>query len=390
MENNMKKIAIVGLSMDSNIGDPILCESTLFLCRQLSSNNSYKLLDLRGRTNKNLFWFFNLPLKLINFILFIFGKKTLHLNFANKRYLKNYISWNLKKTDLIVFAGGGIIETEHYCCNEYIKEYVAYATRHGIKIAFNSVGFNGSFNSSIKGYSQLREILNEKNVISITVRENLDEMNNRYLINKKATLVADTGVWSAECYGISKKNDADCIGIGVIRPHIFKEFNFNVSEENVISLYLEFIKILETKQKRWQLFTNGSKEDYAFGLKLLSYLNIYNTTSYLQRLPKTGKQFLSDLSSYRGIVCARMHASICSYSLGIPSVALLWNPKQTFFYQNIGYPLRCLNVKEQSGASLYAALDDAIQEGYNIEKQKEFKNSVKKTLMALLNGGIDE
>ena len=101
------------MSRDENIGDPILCESTVFLCEKIAPQNRYKLLDLRGRTDDRLFFIINLPLKLLNILIIRFTKKSLNLNFAKRIYLRRYISWYLKEIDMIIFAGGGIIETEH-------------------------------------------------------------------------------------------------------------------------------------------------------------------------------------------------------------------------------------------------------------------------------------
>jgi hypothetical protein len=79
-----------------------------------------------------------------------------------------------------------------------------------------------------------------------------------------------------------------------------------------------------------------------------------------------------------------MHASICSYSLGIPSVAIEWNPKQKFFYQNIGYPERCMRLN--SGVDyIYDMFLKSLKNGFESDYMISFKQTVIDYLKFVLN-----
>lgn len=377
----MKNIAIIGLLKDTNIGDAIICESVEYLCRTVAPQHNYKLIDLKGRTTET---------GITNFLLrasnFVFRK--LKTQAFSKLLFKRFVNQNLKNIDLIIFAGGGIIECEHYLCNFYLKLITEYAENHNIKIAYNAVGFNGDYNEKIQGYKDLKQVVNSKNVVSVTVRENLTEMNNQYLNHKTATLVSDPAVWSAESYNIKRKMDSDVVGINVIRPDIFKEFGYEVSENDIISFLNGIVEHLNNNNQKWQLFTNGVKLDYDFGVRFLSQLNLQPSEQNIKAIPLTGRQFLTDIAEYRGIICFRMHASICSYSLGIPSIALLWNPKQKFFYNNIEHGNRCVELDYNRIDDIFELFIQSMKDGFNEEKVNVFRNLSKNSLYNLLYSDI--
>ena len=374
----MKNIAIIGLIKDKNIGDAIICESVEYLCKTVAPQHNYKLVDLKGRCDK--YSIIDLLLKVFNLFF-----KRFKIRYFEKLRFKEFINEELKDIDLIIFAGGGIIECEYYSCDFYLEQITEYAEKHDIRVAYNAVGFNGDYNENIVGYKVLQKVLNSRNVVSVTVRENPAKMNNQFLQNRKATLVSDPAVWSSECYNIKKEEDSDVIGINLIRPEIFRNYGFfDVSEDDVINFLSKIIEILNKDNQKWQFFTNGYKLDYDFGIKLLQHLNITEDQQYIKQIPATGKQFMSDIAEYKGIICFRLHASICSFSLGIPSIALLWNPKQKYFYENIGCGERCLELEVDKTIDILSLFEKAIKEGYNGNVVNSFKNTSKDSLEKLL------
>lgn len=377
-------VAIVGLFNDTNIGDAIICESVKYICKQIAPHHEYIIFDLKGRKNGDM------SFRVVSFINRTINSVRRHIfkrkNLFNIGFLRfnNILKKELKNIDFVIIAGGGVIECEHYSCNFYLNQITKFAVKHNIKIVYNAVGFNGTFCENNSGYQTLKRILNSDNVINVSVRENLDEMNNKYLVNKTALLVADSAVWSADCYNQKKKDDSKLIGINLIRPNIFGEFGYNDSEDAIYSFYTSIIKKLENDDYHWQFFTNGSNADYCFGLKILTKMRITPTAQVIQNRPKDGKSFLSILSNYKGIICFRMHASICSYSLGIPSVAIEWNPKQKFFYQNIGYPERCMRLN--LGVDfIYDTFAKSLIEGFEENYMSSFKQTEIDYLNSVLN-----
>lgn len=325
-----RSCVMFSLKEDKNIGDAILGESALWLCRTLQPSYRFRLLDLKGRVNRNtLFFSVFFPLYVLKKFAFLLGNDTLGETISKQLFLL-YLEWYARTADFIIFAGGGIIETEHYNCAFFINLITEFAERKNIPLAYNAVGFNGTFNVSYSGYQMLKKCLHSPNVISVSVRENLDEMTEAYGVS--SSLVSDSAVWSADAYGVKKEDSCEpLIGVNVIRPGCFAEFGVHFSESQLLDFYIGLAHELESMGMKWQLFTNGAPKDEPFLKQLSQALNA--SDCQMARRPKNGTEFLRLLSRYRAVFCTRMHASICCYSLRIPTVALRWNPKQTFFYE---------------------------------------------------------
>lgn len=381
----MKTIAIIGLSKDKNIGDSIICQSLCYICKSLNTQNNYKILDLKGRCSHNdMFFRKHIFLYALNSLYHRISKK--HANTVLDRIVFNkYLNSKLKAIDLIIFAGGGILECYHYDCDFYIDLITKYAKKKSVPIIYNAVGTNGHFIVGDARYEQLKQNVNDSIVRQITVRENKEQIETYFLQRgKKTELVCDPAVWSADAYAIQANKDSKIIGIGVIRSEIFNEFGINMDEQRLLELYSGLIRILNEKKIKWQIFTNGSKSDYDFGVLILKNLKYDIDNEYIKPFPESGQQFLMDISSYKAIVCARMHASICSYSLKIPSVAICWNPKQIFFYQNIGYPERCMKVENLTPHILFLELEKSIKTDFEEYKYERYRQTIKDSLIPVI------
>lgn len=374
-------IAIFGLICDSNIGDRILNESTLYLCKKTDQKSDFQVFDLKGR-----------DIRMSPIVFFLKGirhferrilkkQKTTFIDFL---LFNLYLRRGVCNAEKIIFGGGGVIEWEHYSCDIYINRIISFAEKYNIPVYFSAVGFNGAFNENSARCLELQKAINSGCVKGVSVRENLKEAQEKWFYKKNVSLVCDPAVWSADAYSVQKK-ESETIGVGVIRPNIFKEFGFDVSENDVIQFYIRFLEILNRKNIKWQIFTNGAMPDYEFAIQILEKLNLICEEEFLYSIPKSGKEFLECLSNYKVILCARMHAAICSYSLGIPSVALYWNPKQKFFYKNIGYEKRCCDINEMSAEDIYDALKNAMEEGLKKTECSKFKNKISNSLEKFLS-----
>ena len=63
-----------------------------------------------------------------------------------------------------------------------------------------------------------------------------------------------------------------------------------------------------------------------------------------------------------------MHSSIISYALSIPSVNLIWNDKIPFFYHNIGYPDRAVELSEWNGGHVFDLLQSVKDVPYTLNE----------------------
>jgi hypothetical protein len=90
------------------------------------------------------------------------------------------------------------------------------------------------------------------------------------------------------------------------------------------------------------------------------------------------EQLIERISSYAGVVSCRLHPGILSYSLKVPAVGIVWNPKVPGFYNAIHYGNRTITVDGISPSLIMDKLEKAMEEG--VEQEEEFLRSVYTTL----------
>ena len=192
--------------------------------------------------------------------------------------------------------------------------------------------------------------------------------------DKEVRFVCDPACHSMDTYRtILKKNkDDSIIGIGLIRPNIFREFGYDLSDDEVLNLYTDIIKLLLDRNLRIIMFTNGVEKDALFGEKINSKLGVKLRVV----TPHNDEEFISTVSSFRAIVSARMHASIVAYSLNIPSINLCWNKKLIHFYENIGYTNRCIIPELFSAEYIVDSLVDVLDDDCTNKKRSPYLQSV--------------
>lgn len=387
------KIVLCGLTSDKNVGEHLVVDSCKWLYdRLIKEDNEFCCLDFYARTNSNTSKYINdaiFDLKIVKNVNSILKKcdKNLpalsglinycvwHLDKSNRnRYLK-YYEQKIKGADLIIFAGGGVIEAtsvHSYCFPIY--EIVKIAERENIPVIFNAVGLVGKCKKFDLRSITMKKALNSRMVKMISVRDGIKEMNRNYLKYRKAYKVADTAVWSSQVYKIKKDEKANIIGLGVIRSDCYSDYNMKFYEEDLINLWCNIIKELESKNYKWKIFVNGLDVDYKVALKILNRLKIKNIDEYLCKKTSDGAEFVQMLSSFKAIVVHRLHSCIAAYSLGIPAIALSWNDKVDFFMNEIGYPNRSITLEKHNAKHIVNMLEQSMKEEYF--DKKRYKNTV--------------
>lgn len=337
----MKKIVLVGLINDTNIGDIVIYDNTKYLVekalkelgtedvviesidmtgnlekpKESDSVNDEKQSKIRMLVNKII------NPKLKSKIRYIKNKYKSNKNTnSDDEKITQYYEKNLKDASLVIFVGGGIIKYLYQDFYKYISLIIDVCDKYGVDIIFNSVGIEGY---SKKDYrcQRLKKALNKDCVKMITTRDDIDLLKNYYIENKNIIVkkVADPAVWTYKTYNENiSSTKSNNIGLGIIRSGIFKDNGINIGEEKQLELWANIIKELEEKGYNWQLFTNGLQSDYKFAKKILEYINV-DDKNKLVDMPKDGGELVNIISKYKGVIAARMHANIISYSLDVPA-----------------------------------------------------------------------
>lgn len=249
--------------------------------------------------------------------------------------------------DAVVFAGGQMF-MDRYAL--FLEAHVKRFQARNIPVFFNACGTGPARSRQIA--RRLKQTLESPCVKFISCRDN-------------AALVAscletfDPALSAAQVYGISRGENADTIGLGVI-------CNQAAPEKEQTRFWQKLVRELERRGQKWQFFTNGDPADMAYARAVLASMPELagREAELLHPRDTEPEALMRTIAGYRGVLAFRLHSHILAASLGVPSVALVWDEKLPFFFEKIGHPERCFRMGS-GGEAILAALDRAEKEGYD-------------------------
>lgn len=272
----------------------------------------------------------------------------------------------LKNADMIIFVGGGIIKYKYEMFYDYVAKILTYAEENSIPVFMNGVGVEG-YDSSDERCCTLKNALNLNCVKEITVRDDLDTLQNKYMQNKSVILksVYDPAVWVPQVYQKERLADSDIIGLGIIRHKIFYDNGIPAIDKSyLLEFWKGIIELLEQENFKWKIFTNGLKSDEDFADEVLEYAGFAeNKDKYKIARMLEPNELVDTIAGFKAIIACRLHANIIAYALGVPSVALAWNDKLIFFGEKTGYPERYITSDKIDVKLVWNRLKQAMQEG---------------------------
>lgn len=355
--NNRKKIMILGLDGCANLGDQAIVDCTTRLIKK----------SLEELHKENMY-----DLEILDFTLgFELGKKqdvqkaknqVLHVvpavfkEYAKEKWIAykagKYAESKIdKNVAAVIFAGGGIIKYKYQKFYIFIDAFVKMAEKMKIPVMFSGVGIEG-YDCKDKRCNLLEKSLNRTCVQTISTRDDIYILKQKYLINNSAcqTLqVSDPVCNIAELFGVSKNSESNVIGLGISRFEIFSDNGVSFERTQVLELWKNLIHYLDSKHLKWKIFTTGLPCDYEAEMELKDYLGNQYPEEYFLPKPNTVNELLEDISNFKATCVCRLHASIISYSLDIPTMGFVWNDKQNMFAESIGwkqYFLKCEQLKD--------------------------------------------
>ena len=307
-----------------------------------------------------------------------------------RKYRNNYriIRYNMKRddplliknSDMVIFAGGGIIKYHHEkYMYENIPKIISWAKEGNTPVYFNSVGIEG-YDETDENCISLKKALNEDIVKCITARENYSCLRDNYIDNSNILTypAIDTAVFSAKYYDNAANPKSKTIGLGIIRPGIFEEYGRStITEEVQINFWKDTVKAIEKKGYKWKFFVNGAKDDYDFACKILKLLKKDNSKNkYLSIRPAFASELVDELTSFCGIIAGRMHSCIIATAFGIPAIGLNWNDKIPAWFERINYPDRVIGENNFNADTAVEKLVNAMDTGVKIPGRRDEKKLI--------------
>ena len=262
---------------------------------------------------------------------------------------------SIRTSDLLFFAGGGLFGINYMHYYDYMEEITRIADEYGVPVVLSSIGVN-NMGATTENEHLLSEMLERKCFRAVSVREN-PALFRKYAknCNYEIVQVCDPAVWSDSIYrshlskksrplsnSNSKSKGKSVVGINAVRGGLFADNGKPWKLGDEMKYMNEIGQLLKERGVEYYYYTNGSFLD---NNSLLYFAKEYDIPRERIIIPQSTRELVETIYGFTSVAAIRMHSSIISYALGVPSVNLVWNDKIPFFYQNIGYPERAVSFE---------------------------------------------
>lgn len=400
------KIVILGIYNDPNLGDKLLCLTAAALIKGLAKDCETEISDLYGREslspeysrtkeeNKSrsaslspIHPLFCKTVKALPFGSYRMREYVRYIAWktdpSREKRLRKYYSEKINGADLVIVPGGGLIENslehDYYNCLLLIAKL---CEKKNIPLCYNAVGVVNDKRASL-GDKLLSKALSSKSVKYISCRDGA-EVIEKYSGRKPETVCCSAAL-SSQLFGIKKDEGSRRIGIGVIREDAFTAYGYDMPPERLLSFYAGLVRTFENMGYEPILFCNGYIKDYEFGQKVEKRVG----RKILLKRPEEPKELIEQISLFKAVCAARLHAVIAAYSLDIPAVALSWGTKQRDFFANALCEERAISVQNMTAPYVASMTREAIRYGWNRERRREYMRTGFESIKQILKtGGI--
>lgn len=273
--------------------------------------------------------------------------------------LKDYEEEKIVDADVMFFPGGGLFGLSYLKFNESIEKILDIAELNGTSVIFSSLGSN-NMDATEADTEKLKAFFKRKCIKAVSVRENPDMF--RFFAEGAAydiVPVCDPAIWADPVYfgkgelatiRKARNYNRPLVGINFVRGGLFGDNGVDKKQADEEKLLYELSIKLDEAGIDSKFYTNGSVLDCA---ALLRFVSNYDISADKYVLCDTTRELVSTIAQFDAIAAIRMHSSIISYALDIPSFNLVWNPKIPFFYENISYPDRVIMPDEWEADKLF-------------------------------------
>lgn len=385
----MARIAICGETYSENLGDGVIADSLTWLLRQADPGVTVSKLDFSGKTgfgDKD-----RVDASSAN------GIRVLHRSLARLSiYRKGVILpvwyggkrnrlgrlWReqLAGCDLVLIGGGQLLMDNDLGFPLRIHELIGIARGLNKRVAFYACGVGENW--SWIGLRLLARAFREENVLWLSVRDHGSRNTLQALFpgsNIGCNITVDPAVCAAEAYGMKANPGSDVIGLGISAPNVLdRHKTFSRKEffrKRVMQFWLSLAELLASDRRQVFFFTNGQEEDHAFAESIMENMAKNKTLKYVPLLERARDphSLISQVSQFRAIVAHRLHANVIAYSLGIPSVGLIWDRKVKEFGNITGRSDFYLEPIQMVPGIVKRRLDDAMSAGVDASQLARHK-----------------
>ena len=306
-----------------------------------------------------------------------------YLKTRDVEYLKG-VEKVIQGTDLVVFGGAPLFNYLYQEFYERTAITLEFAEKYNVPVIFSAIGIE-SYHEDNERCQRLKKTLNFDCVKQITTRDGFEFLE-KYIENPniKIAKVSDPAVFSNVVFKdyIVEKPEKKKVGLFVIRRNAFKDNGYPFTSVDAAKMWLDVIEELKSRDYDYEVITSGHFGDEAFVDNIIRESNLPESKCVLNI--NSPEDLIPKISSYDAIVSCRLHPSIISFSLGVPSLGVIWNNKVEKFYKNFGYADRAISVENLDVKAMVDKIESIISEG--VAHNKDELITVYSSLFSAIKG----
>lgn len=268
-------------------------------------------------------------------------KTRLNTHRARSRLLSQWkASLRRQPVSAIVVGGGHLITATTDYFPVRLNAVAEFARELGVGIHVHSVGVSHPDTWEPAAGKQLRRFLQDTSIASVSVR---DEQSADHLVaagwrKRNIGIALDPGLLAAKTFKLTTRPPRERlrVGLGIMSPAVVRSVSSTPTGVND-AFWIEVAEHLVSAGVDVSLFTTGEVGDIRvardLGAKLDERGVAYDGSAIA---PKDDSDLVGRIVGFDAVVAQRLHASIISYAVEVPSVGLGWDPKVQGFYQLTG------------------------------------------------------
>lgn len=299
---------------------------------------------------------------------------------------------NIRRSNIILFGGGQLL-LDNQGVFPLCLSLTILLSRKNTQFAFFACGASGQW--SILSRSALRYAAKRRCFIFAGFRDIQSLTVARELLGScipTARVVPDPALLARETYQMSTTNsNRKRLGLGIAHP---RELNMFLNNEPVrISLisarqfYKQLaLQLADSICADVVLFCNGALEDWHFLELVAGDLRRERPSLNFEVVerPSSGRELVALLASMNVILAHRLHAHVVAFSLGVPSIAFLWDQKVASFFEMTGKESRVFLETLSSVPAIVQCAQELLESSPEHSVQPQLKAQIEHAAMELI------
>ncbi|MGO3127131.1 MAG: polysaccharide pyruvyl transferase family protein [Luteimonas sp.] len=388
-------LVICTLRYSDNLGDGVIGDCLEYLIKEVMPDANISHLDMAGRSGysqlaskskgarkKSLLYlcprFLRRPAFWLIFHLFI-----------RNRLIKLCSKHINGHTSLLIFGGGQVLNDVALNFPLKFQEVCRFTHSRGVPTAVNAAGV--SENWSWLGRREFAKAFKSSmDFVSVRDNESKATLDSYIATRNQVQVTFDPAIWAKETYKVDSETSYSPrfrLGLGIANPkELATQASGNEFHEPAFqSFWLDLVDGVDTSKYDVVLFTNGSSEDDAYLSKFSDRFRSLrpHINFSVEPRPLCPEELVSSIASMDVIVAHRLHANIVAYSLGIPTLSLVWDRKVSSFNEMVGRSHWCYAGLDV-GTLVSQQIDSAREAGVDLASQGRFKRACLQQVQTML------